>query len=75
MQKESILVELGIKISLLLEKYNNIKDENIILSEELTTLKKIVEEQKEEIIKLQEEEELRTMEIEEITQKIMKLLS
>ena len=49
MQKETPFEELGIKISLLLEKYNNIKDENIILSEELTTLKKIVEDQKEEI--------------------------
>ncbi len=75
MRNPTVLEDLSAKISLLVEKYNRVKDENIMLSEELAEVKKTVEEQNQEILRLQEEEELRTMEIEEITQKIMKLLN
>jgi len=75
MRNPTALEDLSTKISLLVEKYNRVKDENIMLSEELAEIKKTVEEQNQEILRLQEEEELRMMEIEDITQKIMKLLN
>jgi chromosome segregation ATPase len=75
MRNPTALEDLSAKISLLVEKYNRVKDENIMLSEELAELRKTVEEQNQEILKLQEDEELRMMEIEDITQKIMKLLN
>ena len=75
MRNPTALEDLSAKISLLVEKYNRVKDENIMLSEELAEVKKTVEEQNQEILKLQEDEELRIMEIEDITQKIMKLLN
>ena len=74
-KKKSPFEELSGKISQLLEKYNTTKDENIKLTEELATLKKSLEDKNQEIERLKEEEELRTMEIEDITQKIMNLLS
>ena len=74
-KKKSPFEELSGKISQLLEKHNTTKDENIKLKEELATLKKSLEDKNQEIEKLKEEEELRTMEIEDITQKIMNLLS
>jgi len=75
MKKQSPFEELSTKISQLLEKYNTTKDENIKLTEELATLKKSLEDKNQEIERLKEEEELRTMEIEDITKKIMNLLS
>jgi len=74
-KKKSPFEELSGKISQLLEKHNTTKDENIKLKEELATLKKSLEDKNQEIERLKEEEELRTMEIEDITQKIMNLLS
>jgi len=74
-KKQSPFDELSTKISQLLEKHNKTKDENIKLKEELATLKKTLEDKNREIAKLKEEEELRTMEIEDITKKIMNLLS
>ena len=75
MRNPTALEDLSTKISLLVEKYNRVKDENIMLSEELAETRKKIEEQNQEILKLQEDEELRMMEIEDITQKIMKLLN
>jgi len=60
---------------LLIEKYNKTKDEHDKLIGEIETLKKRIEEQKLEITRLKEEEELKNMEIEELTQKITKLLA
>jgi len=74
-KKKSPFEELSGKISQLLEKHNTTKDENIKLTEELAILKKSLEDKNQEIEKLKEEEELRTMEIEDITQKIMNLIS
>jgi predicted nucleic acid-binding Zn-ribbon protein len=75
MQKQSPFEELSTKISLLLEKHNKTKNENIKLVNEIETLKKSLEDKNQEIEKLKEEEELRTMEIEDITKKIVNLLS
>ena len=75
MRNKTVLEELGTKISLLVEKYNREKEKNRILSEELSRLKNKLEEQKEKIIALKEDEELRDMEIDDISQKIGKLLT
>jgi len=74
-KKQSPFEELSTKISLLLEKHNQTKEENSKLLNEIATLKKGLEDKNQEIEKLKEEEELRTMEIEDITKKIMSLLS
>jgi hypothetical protein len=75
MRNQTALEELSAKILLLVEKYNKVKEENILLSEELANSRKKIEEQKVEILKLQEEDELKNMEIEDITQKITKMLA
>jgi predicted nuclease with TOPRIM domain len=68
MRNQTALEELSAKILLLVEKYNKMKDE-------LESAKRKIEEQKQEIVRLQEEDELKNMEIEEITQKIAKMLT
>jgi hypothetical protein len=73
MRNPTALETLSAKVALLVEKYNRVKNENIILSKELAEAKKTIEEQSQEIIRLQEDEELRLMKIEEITQKIMEV--
>ena len=75
MRNQTALEDLSAKVSLIIEKYHRIKDENIMLSEALAESKKKIQEQNEEILKLQEHEELRDMEIDDIAQKLGKLLS
>lgn len=75
MENVSALEELNRKISLFMERYNTLQDENIKLSEELGVAKEKLDLQEKEIASLKEEEELRAMEIEEITQKIEIALS
>lgn len=75
MKNQSALEKLNTKVSLFMETYLKLKDENRQLSVELGTLKDKIEAQQQEILRLQEEEELRAMELEEITQKILKVLS
>jgi peptidoglycan hydrolase CwlO-like protein len=75
MRNQTALEELSAKILLLLEKYNKMKDENLQLSKELEDAKKKIEEQSLEIVRLQEEDELKIMEIEDITQRITKMLA
>jgi len=75
MRNQTALEELSAKVMLLIEKYNKTKDEHDTLINEIETLKRKIEEQKLEIIRLKEEEELKNMEIEELTQKITKLLA
>ena len=75
MRNQTALEDLSVKVTLIIEKYNRIKDENIMLSQALAESKKKVEELNEEILKLQEHEELRDMEIDDIAQKLGKLLS
>jgi SMC interacting uncharacterized protein involved in chromosome segregation len=75
MRNQTALEELSTKIMLLVEKYNRMKDEHSKLVNELNQARKQIEEQKQEIVRLQEEDELKNMEIEEITQKIAKMLA
>jgi peptidoglycan hydrolase CwlO-like protein len=75
MRNQTALEDLSAKVSLIIEKYSRVRDENIMLSQELAETKKKVEELNQEILRLQENEELRELEIEEIAQKIGKLLS
>lgn len=75
MNNVSALEELNKKISMFMETYHKLKDENIKLSEELVSTKEKLESQEQEIARLNEEEELRGMEIEEITQKLVSALS
>jgi len=75
MRNQTALEELSAKVMLLIEKYNKTKDEHDNLVNQIESLKKIIEEQKLEITKLKEEDELKNMEIEELTQKITKLLA
>jgi uncharacterized Zn finger protein len=82
MRNQTALEELSAKVLLLIEKYNRMKEENIklkedkiVLAEELVVSNKKIEEQNIEILRLQREEELKNEEIENITQKITKLLT
>ena len=75
MKNQLALEELNTKISLFMETFSRIKEENKKLVDEIATMKEKLEEQKQEIARLQEEEELRGMEIEDLTQKISNILS
>ncbi len=68
MRNKTALEELSTKVLLLVERYNKTKDENIALNKKIETLNKEVE-------KLREEDELKNMEIEDMTQKITKMLA
>ncbi len=68
MRNKTPLEELSTKVLLLVERYNKIKDENINLHKKIDTLNK-------EIERLKEEDELKNMEIEDMAQKITKMLS
>jgi uncharacterized coiled-coil DUF342 family protein len=74
MRNQTALEDLSAKVSLVIEKYTRIKDENMMLSEALSESKKKVEELNQEILKLQEYQEQRDVEIDEIAQKLGKLL-
>ena len=75
MRNQTALEDLSVKITLLLEQFSRVKDENVKLLEELKEIKVVVQSQKEKIVQLQEDEELRVMELEEISQKIANILS
>jgi len=77
MRNKTVLEDLDAKISLILERYNYLKSENIKLKEEnsrvtaeLQTTKEALESKKEEITKLKEEDELKDLELEDIALKI-----
>jgi SMC interacting uncharacterized protein involved in chromosome segregation len=75
MRNQTALEDLSAKVSLVIEKYSRVRDENIMLSQALAETKKKVEELNQEILRLQENEELKELEIEEIAQKLGKLIS
>ena len=75
MRNQTALEDLSAKVALVIEKYSRVKDENIMLSQALAETKKKVEELNQEILRLQENEELRDLEIEEVAQKLGKLLA
>jgi len=74
-RNQTALEDLSAKVSLVIEKYSRVRDENIMLSQALAETKKKVEELNQEILRLQENEELKVLEIEEIAQKLGKLIS
>jgi len=70
MIKKTVLEELDSKISLMLEKYHNLKEENRLLEERVTSSREIEARLRQEILKLKEEEELKDLELEEIALRI-----
>jgi len=63
MEKKTALEELDIKISLILERYELLKEKNSDLEKENLKLK-------ENLVKLKDEDELKDLELEEIAVKI-----
>ena len=63
MEKKTALEELDIKISLILERYELLKEKNSELEKENLKLK-------ENLVKLKDEDELKDLELEEIAVKI-----
>jgi uncharacterized protein YdcH (DUF465 family) len=66
----TVLEELNSKISLLLEKYESLKEENHTLEEALGTSRENEAKLRQEILKMKEDEELRNMELEDIVTRI-----
>ncbi len=74
MNQRTALEELDIKITLLLERYEALKEENRKLEEAITINRETEAELRKEILKLREEEELKELEIEDIAKKISQAL-
>ncbi len=70
MKNKTALEELDSKITLILEKYEILKEENRKLKESVELNRETEAELRNEILKLREEEELRILEIEDIAQRI-----
>ncbi len=70
MNQRTALEELDIKITLFLERYEALKEENSKLKETISVNKETEAQLRKEILKLREEEELKDLEIEDITQRI-----
>ncbi len=74
MNQRTALEELDIKVTLLLERYEALKEENRKLKETIALNRETEAELRKEILKLREEEELKDLEIEDIAQKISQAL-
>ena len=72
MGNKTVLEELDSKISLVLEKYNNLKEENRLLKETIDSSRETESKLRQEILKLKEEDELRDLELEDIALRISK---
>ena len=75
MRNQTSAESLNAKVTLLIEKYTRVRDENIMLSEALAESKKEIASLKEEMVVLKENDELKDMELEDISDKITKFLS
>jgi len=75
MRNPTPLEELSSKISLVAEQFTRVNNENIKLKKELEELKVQLAQKDKELVKLREDSELLDMEIEEINDKISRLLS
>jgi len=75
MKNQTILEDLSTKVSLVIERYTKVKEDNLKLSQELAESQKQVKELNQKISRLQKNEELRDIEIDEIAKKLGKLLS
>jgi len=74
MENKTAIEDLGSKISLILEKYNELKEENSSLKEELASTKASLEVERQTVAKLKEEDELKDLELEEIALKIGEIM-
>lgn len=74
MENKTAIEDLSSKISLILEKYNELKEENSSLKEELASTKASLEVERQTVAKLKEEEELKDLELEEIALKIGEIM-
>jgi len=79
MRNKTVLEDLDAKISLVLDRYNYLKSENIRLKEEnakisieLLSSQELLLERNEEIQRLKYDDELKELELEDITMKINK---
>jgi len=72
MGNKTVLEELDSKISLILEKYEILKEENRLLRETVASKSEIETRLRQEILKLREEDELKDLELEDITSRINK---
>lgn len=70
MIKKTVLEELDAKISLILEKYIELKEENRLLKESVDSNRDTEARLRGEILRLQEEDELQELELEEISLRI-----
>ncbi len=74
MGNRTVLEELDSKITLILEKYEALKEENRKLKELIDSHRETEAQLRKEILKLREEEELKELEIEDIAQRINQAL-
>ena len=72
MGNKTVLEELDSKITLILEKYEALKEENNLLKETVSSSKETESQLRQEISTLKEEEELRNLELEDIALRISK---
>jgi len=72
MVNKTVLEELDSKISLMLEKYDKLKEENYFLQETISSSRETEARLRQEILKLKEEDELKDLEIEDIVLRISK---
>ncbi len=75
MEQKSILENLSDKVTLVLQKYDELKSENEALRSELMTLRSQSGGKDEELERLREENAMKDLEIEEIVNKIEGILS
>jgi len=74
MEEQTNIEKLGEKVSLMLEEYYSLKNENETLTNEVVTLKSENEIKEQEIARLADENAMKDLEIEEIVTKIENIL-
>ena len=72
MANKTVLEELDAKISLVLEKYDALKEENRLLKETINSNREIEARLRQEVLKLKEEDEMKDLELEDIASRIGK---
>jgi chromosome segregation ATPase len=72
--EKSTVEKLADKVSLAVEKYNEVTAKNATLTEELAAAKAKIEAKDKEILELTEQNEMKELEIEEIVSKIESIL-
>ncbi|CAA6807036.1 MAG: Unknown protein [uncultured Sulfurovum sp.] len=72
MADKTVLEELDAKISLVLEKHNQVKEENRLLKETLASSRETEARLRQEILKLKEADEMKDLELEDIAFRISK---